>query len=110
MKAIVIYDTICGENLEIVMCKGEVSYNVIMPRTAVRNWEVMCFGSLDEIIAEYKANKLEIEASEYDFIYRRNFASKWEYNMYLNRQISEIEEISCFGNRYGVTERQRCLC
>ncbi len=98
MKAIVIYDTICGERLEIVMINGEVSYYVIMPRTSARNWEVLRFKSLDSIILEYRENKFEFSATDADFMLKCAFASKIEYDLFLNRQISEIEEATCFAD------------
>ena len=103
MRTNIIYDSIFSYDVEIVTHKGETSYYLIAPRTGSRNWEVLRFSSIEDIIKEIKPNdppkfSFQFEATKWQFESREAFASKVEYDMWMNRQIAELTEIYCFAS------------
>jgi hypothetical protein len=103
MRTNIIYDSIFTYDVEIVTHKGETNYYLIAPRTACRNWEVLRFSSIEDIIKEIKPNNppkysFQFAATNRQFECREAFASKVEYDMWMNRHIAELSETYCFAN------------
>lgn len=97
----IIYDSIFGFDVEIVTHKGETSYYVMAERREARNWSVMRFSSIDDIISSIKTNDpawlwLNFEAPKRAFDICEAFHTKTEYNLWLNRQIEAISETYCY--------------
>lgn len=103
MNTNIIYDSIFSYDVEIVTHKGETSYYLIAPKTACRNWEVLRFSSIEDIIKEIKPNNppkysFQFNATKWQFENREAFADKREYDMWMNRRITDITETHCFAN------------